>query len=319
MKNIIFAGTHKHFDAVRLAVPLASALKGILAGRKGKLPAGADSLAFAPAVKTKSMAEAFKQVGAERVISVASLPACEAALLAGIPYIYCEPENFKEEKPVKNQKTLLKKAKRVFVLGNSSKALDRKIYGTNAVKITMPAIGALHGQGPRPPAFKKENNLLACARLVKGAGADMLLASWAKLAPLHPTWHLTLMGEGPAKASLQRFIVKNHLSASTEIIPVCPERTALLSWADIYVHPAPEADLTEQLADAMASTLPAVVCASLPWVSAGSNAVQAQTEEEMTAALDSLMVDWGRRVALALEAAKLKTRLSFDVFLAYFE
>ena len=63
----------------------------VLAGIKGKLPKHTKlaTLEFAAAAKAKSMAETFKKAGADRVISLVSLPACEAAALAGLPYIYC--------------------------------------------------------------------------------------------------------------------------------------------------------------------------------------------------------------------------------------
>ncbi len=142
MKTIVFVGNHKHFVARRLGVRLAQALAGngqhvVLAGIKGKLPenTGLDRLKFAPAAKAKSMAAAFAKAGVRRVISVASLPACEAALAAGLPYVYCEPENFKEEKPVKNKKTLLKKAERVVLIGAGDKTPDKIMYTSNAVRV----------------------------------------------------------------------------------------------------------------------------------------------------------------------------------------
>ena len=69
----------------------------VLAGLKGKLPknSGLKTLEFAAAAKPKSMADAFKKEGVEKVISLVSLTSCEAAALAGMPYVYCEPENFK--------------------------------------------------------------------------------------------------------------------------------------------------------------------------------------------------------------------------------
>lgn len=331
MKTIVFVGNHKHFGARRLGVRLAQALAGngqpvVLAGIKGKLPenTGLDRLEFAPAAKTKSMAAAFAKAGGRRVISMVSLPACEAALAVGLPYVYCEPENFKEEKPVKNKKTLLKKAERVVLLGAGGGMPDKKMYASNAVRVKNPAVWVEHDNGGLPACFKKENNVLACGKLARGGGFDVLLKTWARLAPAHATWHLTVVGDGTNKTALKKFIAKNHLQASTEIVGADADLYGLLRRADIYVSPAREAEGLDELLDAMASKLP-VVATDVPGagklVSAGLNGllVPAGQEDALTAALDVLMVDWGRRVGLAVEAARMRERFPFEIFVSYFE
>lgn len=331
MKTIVFVGNHKHFSALRLGVRLAAVLaeKGadvILAGIKGKIPAYADlkTLEFAPAAKVKTLAAAFQKAGAQRVISLCSLPACEAAAEAKLPYVYCEPENFKEEKAVKNKKTLLKKAKKVVVIGSSEKPLDKKIYASNAVRTANPAVWVEHYNYNKPACFKKENNIVAAGKLAKSGGFDVLLKTWARLAPAHHTWHLTIVGDGTAKTSLKKFITKNNLTASTEIVPADSDLYSLLRNADIYVSPAREAEGLNELLDAMASKLP-VVATDVPGVDAlVMNAVNGLLvnpgeEEPLTVALDELMVNWGKRVGMAVEASRLKDRFPFEAFTALFE
>ena len=189
MKTIVFVGNHKNFSGRRLGTRLAHVLteKGqdtVLAGIKGKLPKHTKlaTLEFAAAAKAKSMAETFKKAGADRVISLVSLPACEAAALAGLPYIYCEPENFKEEKAVKNKKALLKKAEKVVVIGKGDKPLDKKLYASNAVRTANPAVWVEHYNYDKPACFKKENNIVAAGKLAKSGGFDVLLKTWARLA-----------------------------------------------------------------------------------------------------------------------------------------
>lgn len=331
MKTIVFVGNHKNFSGRRLGTRLAHVLteKGqdtVLAGIKGKLPKHTKlaTLEFAAAAKAKSMAEAFKKAGADRVISLVSLPACEAAALAGLPYIYCEPENFKEEKAVKNKKALLKKAEKVVVIGKGDKPLDKKLYASNAVRTANPAVWVEHYNYDKPACFKKENNIVAAGKLAKSGGFDVLLKTWARLAPAHGTWHLTIVGDGVNKAALKKFIEKNGLSESTEIVPADSDLYSLLRNADIYVSPAREAEGLDELLDAMASKLPVVATDVAGADELVANAVSgllvnAGEEEPLTVALDDLMVNWGKRVGMAIEASHMKDRFPFDVFAALFD
>lgn len=331
MKTIVFVGNHKNFSGRRLGTRLAHVLteKGqdtVLAGIKGKLPKHTKlaTLEFAAAAKAKSMAETFKKAGADRVISLVSLPACEAAALAGLPYIYCEPENFKEEKAVKNKKALLKKAEKVVVIGKGDKTLDKKLYASNAVRTANPAVWVEHYNYDKPACFKKENNIVAAGKLAKSGGFDVLLKTWARLAPAHGTWHLTIVGDGVNKAALKKFIEKNGLSESTEIVPADSDLYSLLRNADIYVSPAREAEGLDELLDAMASKLPVVATDVAGADELVANAVSgllvnAGEEEPLTVALDDLMVNWGKRVGMAIEASHMKDRFPFDAFAALFD
>ncbi len=331
MKTIVFVGNHKNFSGLRLGARLAHVLadKGqdtVLAGVKGKLPKHTklNTLEFAAAAKAKSIAEAFKKAGAGRVISLVSLPACEAAALAGLPYIYCEPENFREEKAVKNKKTLLKKAEKVVVIGKGEKPLDKKVYGPRAVRTANPAVWVEHYNTDKPACFKKENNIVAAGKLAKSGGFDVLLKTWARLAPAHGTWHLTIVGDGVNKAALKKFIEKNHLSDSTEIVPADSDLYSLLRNADIYVSPAREAEGLDELLDAMASKLPVVATDVTGADELVANAVSgllvnAGEEEPLTVALDELMVNWGKRVGMAIEASHMKDLFPFDAFAALFD
>ncbi len=331
MKTIVFVGNHKHFSGLRLGSRLARVLneKGrqtVLAGVKGKLPKNTDlkTLEFSASAKAKSMAEAFKKEGAERVISLASLAACEAADLASLPYIYCEPENFKEEKTVKNKKTLLKKAEKVVVIGKGDKPLDKKLYGPRAVRTANPAVWVEHYNTDKPACFKKENNIVSAGKLAKNGGFDVLLKTWARLAPAHTTWHLTIVGDGLNKAALKKFIEKNHLSGSTEIVSADSDLYSLLRNADIYVSPARAAEGLDELLDAMASKLPVVATDVEGADELVANAVSgllvnAGEEEPLTVALDELMVNWGKRVGMAIEASRMKERFPFEAFAALFD
>ena len=279
---------------------------------------------FPSTVTAKKLAENFQKYEAEKIVSFVSLPACEASIAAKIPFIYFEPENFKEEKTVKNKKTLLKKAQKVVVLACSSKALDKKSYSSNAVRVTNPALWVEHCAFHKPSCFKKENNILAFGKLNKSGGFDVLLKAWSKLAVAHSSWHLTIVGDGPSKTSLKKFIEKNNLSDSTELLPVNSDLYTLMRCADIYVNPARESEGLDEVLDAMSSKLP-VVSTDVKGVDSlivndvNGKIIPAGREDILTDILDELMVDWGKRVSLAVEAVRLKGRYPLEVFVSFFE
>ncbi len=331
MKEIIYIGTHKHYNALRLGLCLAHTLQKdnqtvILAGRQGKLPccSGLKTCEFPSTAKCGTLATAFKKEKVRRVISVVSLTACEAALKAKVPYIYIEPENFKEETPAKNKKTLLKNALQVIVVGTSDKALDRKHYGPNAVRVKNPAMAVKHDTTYKPLCFKQKNNIVAAGKLCKDGGMDVLLRVWAQMAPMHPSWHLTVWGEGGSKPSYKRFVAEHQLEHNTEIVGMETDLADLLRGADIYVHPSPCGDGLDCVLDALASRLP-VIAANVPAARAyitndvNGYVVPAKDKKAWANALDSLVSNWGKRVQLALEAEKTKERFSLKKFVSLFE
>lgn len=326
MKIIIFVGSHKNFASVRLGAALGTFLtvhgqEVVLAGAKKELP-GYLQLPTLPLTATataKTITALLKKAGAQKVISLAHLPACEAAAALNIPFVYIEPENFKEAKSVKNKKALLAKAARVCVIGQGTAPLNKRMYGPNAVRVSNPAIWVEHYNYNKPACFKKENNILAAGPLTKNSGFDVLLQSWARLAPAHKTWHLTIVGDGMQKAALKKFIAAYKLEPSTEIVSSDTDLYSLMRNADIYISPARSEAALNELLDAMASKLPVVatdVAGIADLVANGISGlvVNPGEEEPLTIALDELMVNWGKRVEMALEACKHKERFCFETF-----
>ncbi len=328
MKTVIFIGSHKHFSGLRLGAALGTVLttqgnEVVLAGIPKMLPAylALPTLKLSATATLKTITATLKKANAQRVISVAHLPGCEAAATLNIPFVYIEPENLKEDKPVKNKKALLQKAQRILVIGNTEKPLNKKLYPANAQRVVNPAIWVEHYNYHKPACFKKENNIVAAGMFTKEGGFDVLLKTWARLAPAHTTWHLTLVGDGSNKAALKKFIVQHNLQASTELVPADTDLYSLLRNADIFVNPARTAQGLCELLDAMASKLP-VVATDVPGVEElvanGINGliVNPGEEEPLTIALDELMVNWGKRVGMALEAAHHKERFALDELVA---
>lgn len=336
MKTVIFLGTP---ESVRLGVYLADHLssKGdrvYLMGRKTILPThtSVKKIVLAPSITAKMMASALKRMGIQKVISFMNLPVCAAADAAKIPYIYTEVENYKERKLFSNKKNLLKNAQRVVVIGKDDKKLNTRMYSSNAVRTTNPAVWVEHYNSnsgsnttfSKPSCFKKENNIVASGNFTKSGGFDVLLETWARLAPAHSTWHLTLVGDGAQKNAINRFIKKNNLENSTEVVGSKTDLYSLLSKADIYVNPARKSEGLDTVLDAMASKLPVLttnVKGTDELISNGINGmvVKAGEEAPLTSALDDLMVNWGKRVGMAVQAEHLKNRYPFEEFVSLFE
>ncbi len=326
MNITVCVGGNKTISAARLGVKLAERLQlqghnvQILAPKgKAHVFTQVPLKEYIALTTTKKLAALLSQNSADRVVSVMNLRACEAAVLSGVPFVYVEYENFKEDKPVKNKKALLQKAARVLVLGDCDKPLNKKLYGANAVRVSAPAVWVEHFSNHKPACFKKENNILAVGPLSKESGLDTLLKTWARLAPAHKTWHLTVVGDGTQKANLSKFIIKNNLQDSTEIIPSSSDVYNLLRNADIFAYPALNPARADALLDAMASKLPCVACESTAATSLIKNGVNGVIvhcceEEPFAAALDDMMVNWGKRVDIAVEASKLKDKYPFETF-----
>ena len=107
-------------------------------------------------------------------------------------------------------------------------------------------------------------------------------------------------------------------------MPADSDLYSLLRNADIYVSPAREAEGLDELLDAMASKLPVVATDVAGADELVANAVSgllvnAGEEEPLTVALDDLMVNWGKRVGMAIEASHMKDRFPFDAFAALFD
>ena len=323
MKTILFVGEHADFSGLRLGAALGTtlALRGdnILLAGVGKMPTYLQLPVetLPEKISTDALSRALSKQGIERVICIAYLPGCKAAVCAGIPCVYIEPEGLKDGESAKIKKALLAKATQVIVIGAGDKPLDERIYSPNAVRMENPAIWVEHQAQYKPHCFKKENNIVASGPFGKDGGFDVLLKSWAKLSVLHPTWHLTLAGYGRGKSTLQKFINQHQMQHSTELVDADQDFYALLRSADIYVNSTRTGTGKEEVMDAMASKLPVITTdAAATHVNHGVNGliVPAGKQEPLTLALDELMVNWGKRVELAVEASKQKEKFSFEAF-----
>ncbi|MBR2392143.1 MAG: glycosyltransferase [Elusimicrobiaceae bacterium] len=331
MKIAVFVGGNKDFSAQRLGVKLAEELQYfgkevLLVAAKGKIKFSAyvSLKEYAATAKPKTLAAFLLKERVEKVISLMDLTGCQAAVEADIPFVYAETEGFKEDKTAKNKKTILKQAQQVLVIKYTQAALNKRTYaGLSVAEVQNPAVWVERYDYHKPDCFKKENNVLAIGKFSKESGFDTLLKTWARLAPAHPSWHLTLVGDGPSKTTFAKFIAKHNLQASVEMVSASGDTYSLLRNADIFAYPSINPVRADVLLDAMASKLPCVACESAAAVELITNGVNgvivnAGEEEPFTIALDDMMVNWGKRVGIAVEAGKHKDRFPFLDFVKAF-
>ncbi len=268
-------------------------------------------------VTSKNVAQALQAQGVTRVVSLAHPLACQAAAQANIPFVYIEPENHKDGLLTKTKKALLAKARRVIVMENSPQEAPNRIYPKDTIWLKNPALWVEHANFPKPACFKKDNNIVAVGTFDKLGGFKTLLNAWAQLAPLHSSWHLTLVENGKPSAALKKFITQHQLEGNTAVVGPETDLYVLLRSADIYVNPGSTPTGLEVLLDAMASKLPVITTEGHgEFVQSGINGlvVPAEDEAQLNGALDRLMVDWGYRVSLALHASQLRETYCFADF-----
>ncbi|MBR2504757.1 MAG: glycosyltransferase, partial [Elusimicrobiaceae bacterium] len=129
--------------------------------------------------------------------------------------------------------------------------------------------------------------------------------------------HTPLLNQMLVTEYIKNYDFDAHITAGCDLY-------GLMRNTDIYVNSAREAEGLNELLDAMASKLPVVAtnvkgADELVQDRVNGLLVNAGDEESLQAALDELMVNWGHRVGLAVEAARLKERYPFEVFMAFFE
>ena len=184
----------------------------------------------------------------------------------------------------------------------------------NAVQLTAAGPAA---DDPRldPPSAP---HLMALGRLHPKKGFDVLIDAFARLAGCFPAWHLTVIGEGPERPSLEAQVAGLGLAGRVHLPGAAKDPAALLRAAaavgGVFAFPSRSEGFPNALIEAMASGLP-VVAADCPHgpreiLEGGAHGVLVPPENvvALAEALAALMADPARRASLASAAvARAKT------------
>ncbi|HEY9721627.1 MAG TPA: glycosyltransferase family 4 protein, partial [Oscillatoriaceae cyanobacterium] len=116
----------------------------------------------------------------------------------------------------------------------------------------------------KPAGTRKQ--LVTLGRLHREKGFDLLMTAFREVAGRHPDWDITIWGEGPARAELERLRNELGLTERVHLPGTTTEAHAKLAAADLYVLSSRFEGFPNGLCEAMATGVPVVSfdCANGP-------------------------------------------------------
>jgi glycosyltransferase involved in cell wall biosynthesis len=174
---------------------------------------------------------------------------------------------------------------------------------------------------PRPGAGR----LVAVGRLVHQKGFDLLLPAFAKLAPDHPEWTLTIWGEGEQRAALEALGARLGLAERVQLPGVTEQPGQWVEEADVFVLSSRYESFGNVITEAMAAGLP-VIAFDCPWgpgdiIRDGEDGLLVSPEDvdALAAAMRRLIVDADLRRRLGEKAATNVQRFARAAIIAQWD
>jgi glycosyltransferase involved in cell wall biosynthesis len=216
--------------------------------------------------------------------------------------------------------------------------LRQRLYGT-AYCVVTPSRGVLESfsgavrergrvipnpvdLAPAASARRGSGRLVAVGRLVHQKGFDLLLRAFARIAPEHPDWTLTIWGEGEERAGLEALSTELGLAGRVRLPGVTERPGRWVEAADVFVLSSRYESFGNVITEAMAAGLP-VVAFDCPWgpgdiLRDGEDGLLVPPEniDALAAGMRRLILDADLRARLGAAAALNVRRFAREAILA---
>jgi glycosyltransferase involved in cell wall biosynthesis len=178
---------------------------------------------------------------------------------------------------------------------------------------------------PAARAQRGSGRLVAVGRLVHQKGFDLLLRAFARIAPEHPDWTLTIWGEGEERAALEALSTELGLAPRVRLPGVTERPGQWVEAADVFVLSSRYESFGNVITEAMAAGLPVVAfdCAWGPGdiLRDGEDGLLVPPEDvdALAAAVRRLILDADLRARLGAAAALNVRRFARAAILAQWD
>lgn len=166
---------------------------------------------------------------------------------------------------------------------------------------------------PEVPSKRTEKVVTSIGRLHDQKGIDMLLDTWAEVAPLHPDWTLRIYGDGEDEETLKKQCASLGLDDSVRWMGRTSDVPGALRGGSVFVQSSRGEGFPLALLEAMATAVPCAAFDCAPGVREiirdGEDGLLAQVgnTRELALKLDELMSDKELRDRMG-EAARVNVR-----------
>ena len=162
-------------------------------------------------------------------------------------------------------------------------------------------------------------HIVGVGRLVRQKGFDLLIDSFAKIAPRHPEWTLKIYGEGSERLALEARVERYGLIEQIKLPGVCKNIGDVYADAGLFVLPSRFEGYPNALVEALAAGCP-VIATNCPGASAQilgggryGMLVESENADALAVALDEMLSSETLRANFASQATKAVAALDTPI------